>query len=399
MKIKINMRNYSHLIPLIFTLLLLSCTAMVEKKTVISIKNSLELDREFETVEITRASIGLANETSLEEVFLQDVETKTFLTTQTVDQDGDGTSDILLFQPKIKAFAEKQFEIVLNATIARDTSKNCYSRFVPERTDDYAWENNRVAFRTFGPTAQKMIEENVPEGTLSSGMDAWLKKVEYPIINKWYKETISGKGSYHQDTGEGLDNFHVGASRGVGGTAIKIDSMYYFSKNFTAWKTICNGPIRTSFTLTYEDWDANGNKIIEKKNISLDYGNNLSKFEIKLMGTQTISTGLTLHEQDGEIEVNLKEGWLSYWEPHEDSELGTGIVAPKNIMIDYEKYITSKKDESNLYAQLNVANSKVIYYAGFGWKKSGQFQTKKDWENYLSDFSNRINSPLIVVIK
>jgi hypothetical protein len=79
-----------------------------------------------------------------------------------------------------------------------------------------------------------MIEDSIPGGTLSSGVDTWLKKVEYPIINKWYKETLVDKtGSYHEDTGEGLDNFHVGVSRGVGGIAVKNDDKYYFSKNYS----------------------------------------------------------------------------------------------------------------------------------------------------------------------
>jgi hypothetical protein len=209
----------------------------------------------------------------------------------------------------------------------------------------------------------------------------------------------SGEGSYHEDTGEGLDNFHVGSSRGVGGIAKKIDSTYYFSKNFTSWKTITTGPIRTSFVLTYADWDAAGNLISEEKHISLDYGSNLSKFEIILKGTDTISAGLTLHNQDGIVETNLKEGWVSYWEIHEDSQLGTAIVAPENVMVGYEHYLTEKKDESNLYAHLKVTNGKTLYYAGFAWKKSAQFETKEAWETYLSDFSKKINAPLVVEVK
>lgn len=225
------------------------------------------------------------------------------------------------------------------------------------------------------------------------------KKVDYPIINKWYEKTVSGKGTYHEDTGEGLDNFHVGVSRGVGGIAVKKDSTYYISKNFTNWKTITTGPIRTSFVLTYADWDAAGNQIKEEKHISLDYGNNLSKFKIHVTGTDTLSVGLTLHENKGEITQNVEEGWISYWEPHEGSELGTAIIAPKGDMIVSEYYVTNLKDQSNLYAQLKVKEQKVTYYAGFTWKESNQYPTKASWEKYVQEFQLKINNPLTIQLK
>jgi hypothetical protein len=316
-----------------------------------------------------------------------------------VDENGDGISDVLLFQPKIKASASKKYELVISNDKLQETISYCYSRFVPERTDDYAWENNKVAFRTYGPVAQKMTEDKVKGGTLTSGIDAWLKRVEYPILNKWYEKYTNGTGTYHKDTGEGLDNFHVGDSRGIGGIALKIDTTYYYSKNFTTWKTITTGPIRTSFVLTYTDWDAAGNKISEVKHISLDYGSFLSKFEIAISGTNSISTGITLHNNDGKTEGNLKEGWIDYWQPIDDSELGTGIVFPKNTAISFEKYVVSKKDLCNLYVNLKVKDNKVIYYTGFGWKKQGEFTTKEAWEKYLGFYATKINNPLVVEIK
>ena len=279
------------------------------------------------------------------------------------------------------------------------TETYCYLRFVPERTEDYAWENNQVAFSTYGPKAQKMIEDNINGGTLSSGIDAWLKRVEYPIINKWYDKRTTGKGTYHQDTGEGLDNFHVGSSRGIGGTAVKIQNEYYISKNFVTWKTITTGPIRTSFILTYADWDAAGNKITKTKKISLDYENFLSKFEISVSGIDELSTGLTLHDKKGKVSSNFKEGWLDHWEKIDDSKIGTGIVVPNKKLISIENYLTPKADLSNHYATVKVVDNKVMYYAGFGWKKQGTFTSKQAWESYLSEFAEKANNPLLVSLK
>ncbi|TMM52010.1 DUF4861 domain-containing protein [Maribacter algarum] len=376
----------------------LSCAENLEKHKQIVVKNPMDINRSFETVSVDLSSLELAD--AMAGIILKDAETQKEVVSQQIDSDGDGETDELLFQPEISSGGERIFEIHFTEKLKLgDTVPACYSRFVPERTDDYAWENNRVAFRTYGPTAQKMKEDGVKGGTLSSGIDAWLKRVDYPIINKWYKKELETDGSYHKDDGEGLDNFHVGISRGVGGIAKKVDTTYHISKNFTSWKTLATGPIRTSFILTYADWDAAGNKISESKTISLDYGSNLSKFEITLKGTDTISAGLTLHEKDGEIEVNDEKGWISYWEPHGDSELGTGIVVPKNAMIGHDHFVTDGKDESNLFAHMKAKSDKVIYYAGFGWKKSRQFANKEEWDDYLNQFAECLKNPLIVQIK
>lgn len=393
------MRRHRLLLTILVAGTFVSYSQKAERNKIITVSNCLNIEREFETVSLSKESLAINSPDKLDQYGVREIGTTNFLITQCVDEDGDGISDVLLFQPKIRAYSKKKLELVRTSDVPKASENWCYSRFVPERTDDYAWENNKVAFRTYGPVAQKMKEDGVKGGTLTSGIDAWLKKVEYPILNKWYEKYTNGTGTYHKDTGEGLDNFHVGDSRGIGGIALKVDDIYYFSKNFTTWKTITTGPIRTSFILTYADWDAAGNKISEVKHISLDYGSFLSKFEISVSGSKTLSTGITLHENDGKTEGSLKEGWIDYWQPLDDSELGTGIVFPKKTGISFEKYINSNKELCNLYATLNVKNNKVIYYSGFGWKKQGAFTTKEAWEKYLGEFAQKINHPITVKIK
>lgn len=384
---------------LFYLLALATVCSCVEKETntTIVVKNTLDLERSFETLELTKEFLEV---TSLDSLGIRDIETGEIQVTQAVDIDGDGTLDKILFQPMIKGLSEKSYEIItLTETEKIETKELCYSRFVPERTDDYTWENDKVAFRVFGPVAQKMAEDSIAGGTLSSGVDAWLKKVEYPIINKWYKKNSERAGAYHEPSPEGLDNFHVGSSRGVGGIAVKRDSTFYYSKNYSKWRTIATGPIRTSFYLEYESWDADGKLIKESKMVSLDLGSYLSKFTTTIEGADAIVAGLTLHENDGKVTGNKENGWVSYWQPHADSELGTGIVATKEFFQDFEKYVTTVPDQSNAYAHLKVNANKVTYYAGFGWKEAGMFNNSTEWESYLNKFSMHINTPLTVTLK
>lgn len=374
----------------------LSSCAEQEKVKTITVTNSLDTDRSSETVELTKDFLKVDD---LSNVGVRNAQTKELLVTQTIDNDGDGTLDLIIFQPEIKANSKQTFEIVTITETERPEAEDlCYSRFVPERTDDYTWENDKVAFRVYGPNAQELFEAGDRNGTLSSGVDAWLKRVEYPIINKWYQKATDGTGSYHEDTGEGLDNFHVGPSRGVGGIAVKVDTAYYISRNYTKWRTITTGPLRTSFYLEYANWDAAGNTITESKVVSLDLGQNFSKFDTHIKGVNEISAGLTLHDKKGVVSGNKEHGWVSYWEPIDDSEIGMAIIASKDYFIDFETYDVEVKDLSNAYAHLKVIDNKVVYYAGFAWKKSEQFPTKELWEAHLDSFSKKINSPLTVTL-
>ena len=55
--------------------------------------------------------------------------------------------------------------------------------------------------------------------------------------------------------------------------------------------------------------------INEKKIISLDLGSNLTRHEVTVSSedpVEILTTGLTLHEKDGQIKVNEDQGWFSY---------------------------------------------------------------------------------------
>jgi hypothetical protein len=85
-----------------------------------------------------------------------------------------------------------------------------FGRHVPERLDDFAWENNRIAFRMYGPALA---------GSISNGVDVWAKRTDSLIVNKFYYDDLNNKKSYHVDHGEGLDCYDVSWTLGAGGIA------------------------------------------------------------------------------------------------------------------------------------------------------------------------------------
>lgn len=372
----------------------------------ISVSNELQVSRKGETVAIRKFDLGHITAAELSGFSVQDARTGAYLVSQAIDGDMDGESDHLIFQPELEAGESRNYHLVtgVDSGSLPVTGISTFSRFVPERTDDYTWENDRVAFRTYGPTAEQMVVDGTPGGTLSSGIDCWLKRVEYPIINKWYKKALEEGGTYHEDTGEGLDDFHVGASRGCGGVGAwsEAEQKLYTSRNFTRWERIAAGPIRTQFTLTYAPWPTPFGMMEETKVISLDLGSNLSRFEVRVSADEPVeelSVGLTQHEKDGNNSMDEDNGCFSYWQPHGDSELGMGIVVPPEYLTGAAVYQVDEPDQSHLLVHLKPINGKVVYYAGFGWKKSGLFDDEQAWLDYLQEFAEKLSSPITYQVK
>ena len=195
--------------------------------------NNLSFERQNETVEISIVDLPEYLSANIANVGVYDPSENTYLITQLIDVDQDGKMDQLIFQPHIAPSSEKTYHLKEQQK-RPEVIEYCYSRIVPTRNDDYTWENDKVAFRTYGPAAQALVEQGKKGGLISSGIDCWLKKDSYPIINKWYKASEEQGISYHEDHGEGLDNYHVGISRGAGGLTVKgIEDQYFVSKNFT----------------------------------------------------------------------------------------------------------------------------------------------------------------------
>ena len=369
----------------------------------LNVSNKLDKARASETIEVDLSQLSkLLLSYSPEQIAIKDGETDQILVSQLIDLNGDKIYDQLIFQSDFQAKEQKHFHIEgIEEEVALPTSKRAtFARFVPERIDDFAWENDRVAFRTYGPKAQAITESGKPGGTLSSGIDCWLKRVDYPIIDKWYKQDLQEGKSYHKDHGEGLDNYHVGPSRGTGGTGIWKDGVLLTSKNYESWKIIANGPIRTIFELNYGAWDAEGLRVKEIKQISIDLGSNLFKNTLILenhLDLPNITLGITLHEIAGETQFDQDKGWFRYWEPHDGSELSTAIVVDPGIIKEFIDHRVNEKDASNLLVVCEAA-SEVNYYAGFAWKKSEQFELPGGFDKYLADFADRIASPLIIEI-
>ena len=358
----------------------------------IDLTNNLSIVRQNETVEVLIADLPEPLSSKIDKIGVYDPLENTFLTTQLIDVDQDGKMDQLIFQPQLAPSSQKTFHLKEQPDNP-EAVEYCFSRIVPTRIDDYTWENDKVAFRTYGPRAQALVEEGKEGGIISSGIDCWLKKVSYPVINKWYKASEEEGISYHEDHGEGLDNYHVGISRGAGGLAIKgADDQYFVSKNFTAHKTLATGPLRTLFQLDYADWQGPQGMIKEQKTISLDYGNNLMKIEVSIQGTDHIAAGISLQENHGGI-ID-KNNLLIFKQNHFETILSNVILTPQKHFKSQHIYNPQIKDQNHVFLDLKILNQSLVYYVGFYWSESNQFPDHEAWEAHLDHLAIKIENPI-----
>lgn len=261
-----------------------------------------------------------------------------------------------------------------------------FCRYVPEREDDFAWENDRVAFRVYGPALLGQVAD--------SGIDCWPKRVEYPIINRWYAGMHKGL-SYHDDHGEGCDNYHVGRSRGCGGTALWMNEQMVTAGLWTDWHVEACGRDRSTFTLIYRYPSKNGvEPVIETKTISIaigeDWFTSTSVFTQagKPYAGKEVVAGLTTHDGKGLATLDPEGRWVSVWEDIKGlGPVGTGLALPSGARL-LEIRTPKPEDSSHVIAIMKTdAEGRLKFRSGFCWTKAGRITSPEDWQKVLAEAS------------
>ncbi len=263
-----------------------------------------------------------------------------------------------------------------------------YGRYVPERKDDFAWENDKIAFRMYG----KALE---PTSENAFGLDVWAKRTDKMVVDKWYQT-----GDYHADHGDGLDFYSVGHTLGAGDIAPVIEGKILFPKNYRTWEILDNGPLRFAFVLKYDEWDVAGRVVKVSKHYTLDAGSQLNRVEATFTfdekkGALKVAAGLVLRKEPNPNILNDKNGIAGYWEPEHGAD---GILGVGTIMMQPKPEIVSTPE--HLLTFVNAKSGKpVIYYNGAAWSKGGNISSSKQWFSYLEDFRQTLTEPLIVILK
>jgi hypothetical protein len=271
-----------------------------------------------------------------------------------------------------------------------------FARYVPERLDDFGWENDKIGHRTYGPAlAAPAPAGSGKEVLVTSGLDLWFKRVPYPIVDRWYNK---GHDHYHHDEGEGMDMYNVGRSRGAGGTGVWEGDKLYVSGNYASWKVLANGPVRSVFELTYAAWDAAGLPVTETKRFTVDAGQQLDMIEstFSYAGGKPLTIGIGLNKtpadkgQDPKIATGKEGNVLLQWvEQATNGAFGTAIIAPAAQGF-------AEDAQNELILAPTTSGKPLRYYAGGAWSRAGEITTREQWQAYVANAAARAAHPIRV---
>jgi hypothetical protein len=400
---------------LIATALSLQPTAVLAAKATVVLYNEGKLARPAETVVIPFAAVREAlPDLIFDQVIVRDAKgaiVPSQVTAMKHIHKGPAEYDDLIFQHELGANDQRvTVTIESTATPQPPFPSKVWAAYVPERWDDFAWENDVVAHRAYGPALAEPLAGK--DQMTSSGIDLWTKKVPYLVADRWYRK---GHDGLHTDTGEGLDFYEVGRGRGVGGVGLWDGQQLAVSANWQTHHLYANGPVRAIFELTYDSWDAgNGVQVTERKRFIVDAGQQLDEVQSTFDftpaagsdGTLTVGIGLTEHPAAADVQVktDASNKFMAIWEKYTDQpshdELGTGIVlAPEAKLAGFARTTPPAKGRPDSLLLVKVKPGETIrYFAGGAWKPAGKITTAADWNVYLASKARRLATPIRVEI-
>ena len=252
------------------------------------------------------------------------------------------------------------------------------ARFVPERSDDFVFENNLVAGRFYG----KALEGN----PTSPGIDIWVKLPGALVADTWYAEAQKDPNYYHHDHG-GKDCYKVAVSLGGGASAPFVDGRLAMpATNYRSYDLVEQTPDKVVFVLHYPEWEAaEGVKVSLDKQVTVCADSYFCRVDdtYNFTGAETlcVAAGLLRHSAQQTIEQErLTPSSYAIWEhasdqsvEPEDGMLGVAVVVPgaKDVCVHDEL------DHGIATRELKPGEV-FTYYFGSCWSK-GDLKTAEDW--------------------
>jgi hypothetical protein len=372
----------------------------------VEVQNPLGAERKHETVAVDRKELaGMAPTADFKALVVTDAKGALVLS-QLVDADGDDQPDQLVFQTDLKPHETKTFKLRAGPrTPAARADYKVYGRFVRERLDDFAWENDLVAHRVYGAA----LETAKKEPLVSSGIDVWVKRTHRLVVNDWFMT-----GDYHRDQGDGADFYAVGKSRGCGGLGLWIhptqadlrgdpgtNGRLALSRNFTTSRVLASGPIRLVFELSYAPWEvAPGQRVGETKRITLDAGSQWNHVESTFTpsGPGKLSAAIGIAKHPGNVMTAAPAtASLRVWEPLKgekgdpNGNLGCAVVLRPGAALEEHP-----DDLQYLVVTPVPASGTLVYEMGTGWDRGGAIRDAAAWGREVQAQAARVGAPVKV---
>ncbi len=394
----------------------------------VTVTNGTDSDRLPEMVELCSEQISSVLD-------LKDGESLVIRNEAGEEQPYQITSDgKVIFQVEMKAGESERYTIIKGQPSEYQTY-TC-GRQYPERVDDFAWENDLVGFRAYGPGLQA-------KGERGFGYDLFTKRNTcLPVLEKFYELDLGERTrsiykelkkndpkaaedyrtdsmSFHVDHGYGMDVYAVGPTLGAGVTAL-VDEEIIYPWCYKDYEILDNGPLRMTFRLTFapaavgRDTD-----VVESRLITLDAGSYMNRTSVSyenLSQTRELVAGIVLRDKDRKEIADIQKGYMAYPAPSMNfdkrkPDLDNGIhfvghvypEAMKEMKTVYHSEKEMKEERGGAPGHLLAyteyePGEEFTYYWGFGWNHS-EMKTHEQWIGYLERFAEQIKEPLLITVE
>ena len=258
----------------------------------------------------------------------------------------------------------------------------CNAEVCPERQNDFCWENDKVGFRAYGPG----------EHHKWSGFDVFNKATNAETTCAYVLHNHDKCGNWHETPFKGvLDNYTMGASRGVGGVAMFADGEWKTFPNWESCRVITNCDERCEFELVYPAFSAAGKMTCH---ITLEKGSRFFRNDVsfeKGMRDFWVGPGLDLepkrgHHGRGDEHCLGDYTWVSRFEDEKNEVEGSTATA---IMLPFDDSARLMTDNQNCRV-IAVNAQNFTYYAGAAWSKAGEIKNHFGWREELIKLQNKL---------
>ena len=259
---------------------------------------------------------------------------------------------------------------LLAACAGKPKEQKVMAREVPERADDFVFENNLIAGRFYG----EALEGN----PTSPGIDIWVKLPGALVANDWYAEATKPGGDhnyYHKDHG-GKDCYKVAVSLGGGGSVPFIDStLCYPATNYRSSEILYESPTEISFVLRYPEWQAGEVKVSLEKTVTVFADSYFCKVEDVYSfdrDSLTIAAGIFRHKKQQTIEAEaFGEDYYAIWEHASDQsvEPEDGMIGVAVIMPGADAVVIADGGKHGVCLKKVASGEPLEYWYGSCWSK------------------------------
>jgi len=268
--------------------------------------------------------------------------------------------------------------LAMSALMTGASRPVCNAEVCPERMNDFVWENDKFGMRAYGPG----------EYHKWSGLDVFNKNTSSNVCLTWCHRL--DKGNFHENRGFGMDNYTMGASRGVGGIAMFADGEWKTYPDWIESRVLHTGDDYLEFELVYPAFSAAGKMTYH---ITLKRGERFFRNDVsfeRMPENFFVGPGMDLEsKRDHKGDLVEEPGVVSLFEDPK-GENGKDGSTMSAVFVADPSQVMMMTDHLDCRVLAFKGRKSFTYWAGASWSLAGEVTTAAAWHACVREFQKGI---------